>query len=116
MSRLFCACLVLVICLSLGVTGLEVFPIVHPINVEEKFLLFNIAFVDWLFPVLLIPLYQLLLYRCFRSCSPSMLQCIGVRQCSCVQDLVYTWLRTIVSIRSSWCNSMMCKDTCLVQY
>ena len=80
--------LLLVICLSLGVTGLEVFPIVHPINVEEKFLLFNIAFVDWLFPVLLIPLYQLLLYRCFRSCSPSMLQCIGAGLFMCTLGYV----------------------------
>ena len=35
------------------------------------------SLISWLFPVLLIPLYQLLLYRCFSSCSPSMLRCVG---------------------------------------
>ena len=37
----------------------------------------------WLFPVLLIPLYQLLLYRCFHKCSISMLQCIGAGLIMC---------------------------------
>ena len=39
---------------------------------------------DWLFPVLLIPLYQLLLYRFFRSCSPNMLRCIGAGLFMCI--------------------------------
>ena len=54
----------LVICLSLSVVILSL-------------LILNIAITFWLFPVLLIPLYQLQLYRCFRSCSPIMLRCIG---------------------------------------
>ena len=67
----------LVICLSFSVTVLNGFPIVHPFNVEKHFSLLNLAFEDWLFSLLLIPLYQLLLYQCFHSCSSSMLQCIG---------------------------------------
>ena len=44
---------------------------------KNIFSLLNLAFEDWLFSLLLIPLYQLLLYQCFHSCSSSMLQCIG---------------------------------------
>ena len=63
----------LVICFTISVIVLEIGPLVHPF--EDQF--FNDAFLSWVFPVLLIPLYQLLLYRCLHSCSPSMLRCIG---------------------------------------
>ena len=65
-----------ILCLSVNVGNLESNPLM--------------AFFDgtllngtWLFPVLLIPLYQFLLYRCFYSCSPSMLQCIGAGMFMC---------------------------------
>ena len=68
----------LVICLSLSVCILEIYPTEYVFSDNyNSNLMLNHAIIDWLFPVLLIPLYQLLLYRCFRSCSPSMLQCIG---------------------------------------
>ena len=67
----------LVICLSLGVSVLEVSPKIYLFNDDHRSIALNRAIPNWLFPVLLIPLYQLLLYRLFRSCSPSMLQCIG---------------------------------------
>ena len=67
----------LVICLSLSVCTFESSPIPCLLNDNEDILVLNQAFIIWLFPVLLIPLYQLLLYRCFHSCSPSMLRCIG---------------------------------------
>ena len=59
----------LVICLSFSVIGLEAFLTVDLFNDDnESILMLNIAFNDWMFPILLIPLYQLLLYQCFRSC------------------------------------------------
>ena len=67
----------LVICLSLSVNILEISPTMYLFNDDKISLILNVAIVSWLFPVLLIPLYQLLLYRCFHSCSPSMLRCIG---------------------------------------
>ena len=67
----------LVICLSLNVNILEISPTIYLFNDDGKILILNVAIVSWLFPVLLIPLYQLLLSCFFHSCSPSMLQCIG---------------------------------------
>ena len=67
----------LVICLSLSVCILEVSPIVYLFNYNRHISVLNDGIVSWLFPLLLIPLYQLLLYRCFRSCSPSMLRWIS---------------------------------------
>ena len=67
----------LVICLCLSVSIIQGFinvPLFY--DYEDNYLL-NQGFIYWLFPVLLIPLYQFLLYRCFHSCSPSLLQCIG---------------------------------------
>ena len=49
MSRLFTALASFGHMLSLGVTGYRSFSYSAPINVEEKFLLFNIAFVDCCF-------------------------------------------------------------------
>ena len=66
----------LVICLSLSLGALEIHPKVILFN-DDIFWLLDQEIISWLFPVLLIPLYQLLLYRCFHSCSPSMLQCIS---------------------------------------
>ena len=69
----------LVICLSLSVATLVIHPRVYLFSEDHSTLVFvmNRVISNCLFPVLLIPLYQLLLYRCFRSCSPSMLRCIG---------------------------------------
>ena len=60
----------LVICLSLSVTALDISPKVYLLNDDASILeikINGIAILDWIFPVLLIPLYQLLLYRCFHS-------------------------------------------------
>ena len=66
----------LIICLSLSMSILKAGT--YAINLfDERLLPLDITINAWLFPVLLIPLYQLLLYRCFHSCSPSMLQRIG---------------------------------------
>ena len=66
----------LVICLSLNVGALLI-----PIDIlnddRNTNIVMNFGMKTWLFPVLLIPLYQLLLYRCFQKCSFSMLQYIG---------------------------------------
>ena len=69
----------LVICLSLSVSTLDIHPRVYLFDDNDSNIVFvvNKAISNWLFPVLLIPLYQLLLYRCFHSFSPSMLRCIG---------------------------------------
>ena len=64
----------LVICLCVSVGVLDLGPYVQ---LFERMELLSKAITNWLFPVLLIPLYQLLLYRCFRSCSLNMLRCIG---------------------------------------
>ena len=61
----------------------------------------NRAISDWLFPVLLIPLYQLLLYRCFRSCSPSMLQCIGAGLFMCILGFILLSALGVASVISS---------------
>ena len=47
---------------------------------------------SWFFPLLLIPLYQLLLFRCFRSCSPSMLWCIGTG--------LFTWILGFILLQA----------------
>ena len=94
----------LVICLSLSVSALES-SMVNLFNDDNQMNLsiwvLSQAISDWLFPVLLIPLYQLLLYRCFRSCSPSMLRCIGTGLFMCILGR-----HSIVCIRSSWCSSL----------
>ena len=56
------------------------------------------AISDWLFPVLLIPLYQLLLYRCFRSCSPSMLRCIGTGLFMCILGVILLFALGVVGV------------------
>ena len=67
----------LVICLSFNVGALVFIPI-NVLNDNRNInIVMNIGMRSWLFPVLLIPLYQLLLYRCFQKCSFSMLQYIG---------------------------------------
>ena len=70
--KTFLRLLPLVICLSLYVS-LEDSPVIYLLDAVLDF-----VFISWLFPVLLIPLYQLLLYRCFHNCIPSILQCIVV--------------------------------------
>ena len=87
----------LVMCLTISVIVLELSPKVYLFNDIDSISFWNETFLYWLFPVLLIPLYQLLLYRCFRSSSPSMLRCIGAGL-----FIMYTWLRSIVIISSSW--------------
>ena len=76
----------LVICLSLSVTALDISPNVYLLHDDASILEINIniAILDWIFPVLLIPLYQLLLYRFFHSCSQRMLQCIGAGLFLCI--------------------------------
>ena len=66
----------LVICLTLSVSALDNFHIILPFIHNETFWV-NQAILHWLFPLLLIPLYQLLLYRCFQHVSLSMLQIIS---------------------------------------
>ena len=74
----------LVICLSLNVSALEYYTSTVDLFYDvESVLVLNAAIGTWFFPVLLIPLYQLLLYRCFRSCSLSMLRCIGASLLVC---------------------------------
>ena len=51
----------LVICLSISVSTLEVYPKICLLYSYETLLVLNHTIIDWLFPVLLIPLYQLLL-------------------------------------------------------
>ena len=75
----------LIICLSFSVTALDLVPI---LKLFEGMDLFNEAIAKWLFPIVLIPLYQLLLYRCFHSCSSTMLQCIGVGLFVCTLGFV----------------------------
>ena len=60
----------LIICLSISISVLASNPQVF----NDSICLLNFGIVP---SFLLIPLYQLLLYRCFHSCSPSMLRCIG---------------------------------------
>ena len=78
--KTFLRLLPVIICLSISVTVLGLTPEVFLFNASNesnKIWLLNDAVIYWLFPVLLLPLYQLLLYRCFHSFSPSMLRCIG---------------------------------------
>ena len=75
----------LVICLSFSVGALGNVP---NVQLFERMWLLDKAVSNFLFPVLLIPLYQLLLYRFFRSCSPSMLQCIGAGLFMCTLGFI----------------------------
>ena len=75
----------LVICFSLSVGALETIPLmVCLLYDDETNLWLNESVQSWLFPILLIPLYQFLLHRFFRRCSRSMLQymCAGLFICS----------------------------------
>ena len=67
----------LVICFTLSVTTLYLSTKSYVFYNDPKISVLNEALFSWLFPVLLIPLYQLLLYRFFHSCNLSMLRCIG---------------------------------------
>ena len=79
----------LVICLSLNLSALEYYTSTVDLFYDvESVLVLNVAIGTWFFPVLLIPLYQLLLYRCFRSCSLSMLQCIGASLFVCALGFI----------------------------
>ena len=74
----------LVICLSLSVDALELIPMtVFLFYDDQRNALLNESITYWLFPLLLIPLYQLLLHRFFHSCSPSMLRCMGIGLLMC---------------------------------
>ena len=73
----------LVICFSLSVNSLENFHTIPPfIHNNGKFWV-NQAILHWLFPLILIPLYQFFLYRCFQHVSLNMLQiiCAGLFSC-----------------------------------
>ena len=74
----------LIICLSFSVCALELIPLmVYLFYDDQRNSLLNDSITNWLFPLLLIPLYQLLLLRFFHSCSPSMLRCIGAGLLMC---------------------------------
>ena len=82
--KTFLRLLPLVICLSLSFGALELIPmLVYLFYDDERNLLLNESITNWLFPLLLIPLYQLVLHRFFHSCSPSMLRCIGAGLLMC---------------------------------
>ena len=66
----------LVICFSLSVSALDNFHIIHPFIHNETFWV-NQAILHWLFPLILIPLYQFILYRCFQHFNLNMLQIIS---------------------------------------
>ena len=69
----------LVICLSFSLTALIGAPTLYILNGDDvQVWVSKHIIMDWLPPVLLIPLYQLLLYQCFHSFGPSMLKCIGL--------------------------------------
>ena len=57
----------LVICFCLNVTVSGISPTVYLFNDDKSIVILNAAIKSWLFPILLIPLYQLLLYRCFHK-------------------------------------------------
>ena len=78
MSRLSYACFRWSYACSLSVSVLEVSPRVYLFTDDYESFALNRAITNWLFPVLLIPLYQLLLCRFFQSCNLSMLLCVGV--------------------------------------
>ena len=73
----------IVICLSFSHGALEISMLVYLFYDNGGNWLLNESISDWLFPLLLIPLYQLLLRRFYRSCSPSMLRCIGAGLLMC---------------------------------
>ena len=74
----------LVICLILY-AGSLIFINVNILSENEDIdIVLNIGLKTWLFPLVLIPLYQLVLYRCFQKCSLSMLQCIGAGLLMCI--------------------------------
>ena len=67
----------LVICLCLSRGGLSVTSMLISTPDRHTDTLLSCGFKDWLIPLLLIPFDQLILHRCFRGFSLSMLQCIG---------------------------------------
>ena len=73
--KTFLRLLPLVICLSIIAYTLEISLTVNLFTDESVLLKDGLE--SWLFPLLLIPLYQLLLYRCFCNCCLSMLQSVS---------------------------------------
>ena len=67
----------LVICLNLSLGGLSFSPINIFTDKESTVALLSVGLGDWLFPLLLIPFYQLIVHRCVHGYHLSMLQCIG---------------------------------------
>ena len=76
----------LVICISFIVGSLGMVPYV---DIVKGNMLANKAISNFAFPLVLIPLYQLLLYRCFHRFSTSMLQCIGVGLFICILGYIF---------------------------
>ena len=74
----------LVICMSISLIFEGYLTVYLFNNGDGGIWVLNHAIQDWLFPVVLIPLYQLLLYRFFHSCSLSMLRCIGASLFMCI--------------------------------
>ena len=85
----------LVICFSLSVNALDNFHTILPF-IHNGIFWVNQAILHWLFPILLIPLYQLLLYRCFQHVSLSMLQIISAGLFIC--KLGYIVLSALVAV------------------
>ena len=86
----------LVVCFSLSVVAVDNFHIILPFIHNNGTFWVNQAILHWLFPLILIPLYQLLLYRCFQHVNLSMLQIISAGLFIC--KLGYILLSALVVV------------------
>ena len=104
----------LVICLSLGVPFLDVGTnsiYVFDYHDEGLFILNTSINITWLFALILIPLYQILLHRCFHSCIPSMLRCISVALSVCL--LGYILLTVLEAVGRTVSDGVQRYLTCI---
>ena len=91
----------LVVCLSLAAPFLDVGTnsiYLFDYRDESLFILNTAINITWLFALLLIPLYQLLLYRCFHNCSPSMLRCISAALFMCILGYILLSALEVVGV------------------
>ena len=83
--KTFLRLLPLVVCFGLSVVALEMIPImVYLFYDNENSGFLNESITNWFFPLILIPIYQVLLNRFFRKFNPSMIRCmcVGLFMCT----------------------------------
>ena len=106
----------LVIVLTISVIILKLNPNFYLFSDADNTFIWNDAIVYWLFPLLLIPLYQLLLYRCFRFINLSKIQCICIGLFICMLGRILLLVLGVVGVIFSDGMQKYLSCTALAEY